>query len=169
MTLRHSTFTMLTCMTSWLHSVWTNFHQWLQIKVGLLVIKVPTHVPQTPWTSNESLSWLQPCQQKDCTLIQKVHLFQMWEILQLVIPIPKCRLVDKHHKWRWLSKEVCFLYSQGTVSPRVVYEMAAAQTDVGGARASEGLRRVLPEIHTDAGCPSNDRGMHNFLGYSKCE
>ena len=28
----------------------TNSHQWLQLKVGLLIVKVPRHIPQILWT-----------------------------------------------------------------------------------------------------------------------
>ena len=38
-----------TKMTSWQHSVWTNSNQWLQLKVGLLIIKLPkTDSPPCP-------------------------------------------------------------------------------------------------------------------------
>ena len=39
-----------TQMTSWPHSEYTNFHQWLQLKVDLLSIKVPRHIPKIPRT-----------------------------------------------------------------------------------------------------------------------
>ena len=41
-------------MTSWQQSMWTNYHQWLQLKVGLLIIKVPRNIPQTSITKRKT-------------------------------------------------------------------------------------------------------------------